>query len=161
MHYLVLIQAIEVLPRLFDEVHVPTQVMEELEHSRTPARVKQWVGSPPPWLHVNTPSTSLPASVHLDPGEAQAIALAKELGADAVLIDERKGRRIAQEHGLLAVGTLAVLELAAERKLLELKPALQALSATTFYISESYLQDALRRDETRKHAEGDRSDRQT
>src|SRR5690242_18138930 len=38
----------------------------------------------------------------------------------AILMDERKGRRIAREHGLDPIGTITVLELAAERGLLDL-----------------------------------------
>jgi predicted nucleic acid-binding protein len=127
LNYLVLTGAIDVLPRLFGEIHVPTQVMDELKRSRAPAPVKQWSNSPPQWLRVSTPSTTITTSVRLDPGETQAIALATELRADTVLIDERKGRRVAEEHGFDAVGTLTVLELAAERKLLDLKPTLEAL----------------------------------
>jgi hypothetical protein len=88
--------------------------------------------------------------VPLDPGEVQAIALAKELQAEAILIDERKGRRVANEHGLNAVGTLNVLEFAAERKLLELKPTLEALRRTTFYITDEYIDAALQRDSARR-----------
>ena len=80
----------------------------------------------------------------------QAIALAKELQADAILIDERKGWRVASEHGLIAVGTLNVLEFAAERKLLDLKPVLEALRRTTFYITDEYINAALQRDAARQ-----------
>jgi predicted nucleic acid-binding protein len=153
LNYLVLINAIDVLPKLFGEIHVPTQVMDELKRSRAPAPVKQWAYSPPQWLRVSTPAITITTSVRLDPGETQALALARELGADAVLIDERKGRRVAAEHGFSAVGTLAVLQFAAERKLLELRPALDALRATTFYITDAYVQAALQRDAARKKAD--------
>lgn len=46
---------------------------------------------------------------HLDPGEAEAIALAVELRADRILIDESEGRRIAAENALRPVGVLGVL----------------------------------------------------
>ena len=45
----------------------------------------------------------------LDPGEAGAIALAHELEADRLLIDERAGRRIAQDYGLKIRGLLGIL----------------------------------------------------
>ena len=65
-------------------------------------------------LEVSTQQTTLAASIRLDPGESQGNSLAEEFGAKAILIDERKGRRIAEKRGLDAIGTLTVLEFAAE-----------------------------------------------
>jgi hypothetical protein len=45
----------------------------------------------------------------LDSGEQEAITLALELQADALLIDELKGRKAAKQHGLKIVGVLGVL----------------------------------------------------
>jgi predicted nucleic acid-binding protein len=149
LNYLILIEAIDVLPIVFREVYIPPQVVAELQRSRTPDVVKRWIQSPPDWLHVSTPTTTIVPSIRLDPGEVEAIALAKELHADSILIDERKGWRVAKEHGLDAIGTLTVLEFAAERKLLDLKPALEALRRTTFYISDEYIKAALKRDAAR------------
>ncbi|MEX0642189.1 MAG: hypothetical protein WD468_05785 [Pirellulales bacterium] len=152
LNYLILIHAIDVLPRLFSDIYVPTKVMEELKRAGTPGLVKSWAASPPPWLNVATPLVAIMTSIQLDPGELQAIALAKELHAETILIDERKGRRVASEHGLNAVGTLNVLEFAAERKLVELKSTLQALRQTTFYITDEYIEAALQRDAARQGA---------
>jgi predicted nucleic acid-binding protein len=102
--------------------------------------------------------TVLVTSLRLDSGEAQAIALAKKLGADAVLIDERKGRRVAVEHGLNAVGTVAVLEFAAERGMLDLRMTLEALRTTMFFISVAYIESALQRDAARRRAEHNQPD---
>jgi predicted nucleic acid-binding protein len=44
----------------------------------------------------------------LDPGEAEAICLAKQLGAIA-LIDEKAGRKIAAREGVKCIGSLYVL----------------------------------------------------
>jgi predicted nucleic acid-binding protein len=150
LNYLVLIKAIEILPKLFLEIHVPTRVVEELDRPQTPEAFIQRVRARPEWLRVSTPSTALAASIRLDPGESQAIALAEELGAKAILIDERKGRRIAEQRGLAAIGTVTVLEFAAERHLLDLRTALGALRQTTFYITDEYIDAALARDTARK-----------
>lgn len=48
-------------------------------------------------------------SKYLDPGEAEAIILAKELNAEFLIIDERKGRQIAEDYGLRIIGLLGVL----------------------------------------------------
>jgi predicted nucleic acid-binding protein len=153
LNYLVLINAIEVLPILFGDIHVPPMVMEELKRSHSPALVRQWAKSPPAWLIVSAPTKTFNTSVRLDPGETQALSLATELGADIVLMDDRKGRRVAEELGLHAVGTVAVLEFAAERKLLEAANSLEALRLTTFYITDEYIAAALERDAARKLAD--------
>ena len=45
----------------------------------------------------------------MDLGEAEAIVLARELGADWVLMDEKKGRRKLTQMGLKKIGTLGIL----------------------------------------------------
>lgn len=150
LNYLVLINAIDVLPVLFREVHIPPKIVEELQRSRAPEIVKSWASSLPAWLRVESPITMLVTTVRLDPGEAQAIALAKELNADVILIDERKGRRVARENGLKTVGTLTVLEMAAELELLDLKTAMDNLLGTTFHVAAEQINAALERDAARK-----------
>lgn len=150
LNYLILINAVDVIPSLFREVHVPAKIIEELQRLRAPAPVRAWAAAPPSWLLVTNPTTALETSIRLDPGEAQAIALAKELRADVILIDERKGRHVAKALGLRAAGTLTVLEMAAESRLLELGVAIDALRRTTFHIADEHIQAALERDAARK-----------
>jgi len=64
------------------------------------------------WLKVRTPSQQgLLAALRgsLDEGEAEAIALASELRAHLLLIDETEGRAAARALGLAVTGTLGVL----------------------------------------------------
>jgi predicted nucleic acid-binding protein len=81
----------------------------------------------------------------LDWGEAETIALALELKADLVLLDEREGRRAAQRLGLHVVGVVGVLvEAKANDALDALRPHLDALRQTAgFYLSESLYRHAL------------------
>jgi predicted nucleic acid-binding protein len=72
--------------------------------------------------------------------------LAHELNADLILIDERKGYKVAIARGLKVVSTLAILEEAGSRKLLDFEAALQQLErGTSFYVTEEVLQDARKR----------------
>lgn len=45
----------------------------------------------------------------LDAGESEAIALAKEINAELILLDERDARKIAQSLSLKTLGTVGVL----------------------------------------------------
>ena len=64
----------------------------------------------------------------LDAGEAEAIALALETGAELLLMDERLGRETAAHLGLRYVGVIGVLVEAKHKGLVSaLKPQLDAL----------------------------------
>ena len=87
----------------------------------------------------------------LDEGETAAIALAISLGADLLLMDDRKGVIVARGKGLRVTGTLGVLDIAAERGLVNFAQAVARLRGTTFRIPEALLDSLLK-----KHAqEGD------
>jgi len=47
--------------------------------------------------------------ISLDAGEAEAIALAKEIGADLVLLDDSDGRNIAKSVGIMFTVTIGIL----------------------------------------------------
>lgn len=133
LHYLVLIDHIEVLQRLFGAVAVPAAVIGELRHPNAPAAVRAWAAAPPPWLAVHPDPVERPASLPpLDPGELSAITLAEVLGARLLLIDERAGTAAARNRGLETVGTVGLLSRAAEAQLLDLAQAVAALRATNF-----------------------------
>jgi predicted nucleic acid-binding protein len=150
LNYLVLINAVDVLPKLFKDVYTTHAVLEELSHPMAPEQVRQWAKSPPAWLKVADPVSRLPSTASLGPGEAAAISLAKERGIAEVLIDERQGTKVAHQEGLVPLPTLAVLERAAERKLLELDPAIEKLKSTNIRISKELFDAALARDALRR-----------
>lgn len=114
LNYLVLIDAVEVLPRLYQRVFVPPAVRDELTQPKTPEPVRLWMAQHPSWLEVVTPTFSLdPSLSHLDKGETQAITLAMEHRAELLMIDDRDGAIAARERGLTVTGTLGVLDRAA------------------------------------------------
>lgn len=130
LNYLILVGEVDVLPKLFGRVVAPTQVIAELCDSRSPEVVRAWAQQPPSWLEVRSDAGPLPPGV--GPGEGAAIALARELHADFVLIDERRGHLVATSLGLDVLGLIGVLLLAGERSLLDINAVGSRLSRTSF-----------------------------
>jgi predicted nucleic acid-binding protein len=142
VHYLILIGHINLLPRLFERVILPGVVLTELSHELAPVPVQRWARAAPAWLEVaESPATTLSAGIHK--GEAAAIALASQLRADLLLMDDRKGVIAAERQGLNVTGTLGVLDLAAERGLIDFAETVTALKLTSFRMPLALLGELL------------------
>lgn len=108
---LLTIHRVDLLPVLFGEVIIPPAVEMELRrfHEQLPGFLK--VLRPTDEVHL------LNLCHELDVGEAEAICLARELGADRLLFDERRGREIALREGLRIIGVVGILVLAKRKGL--------------------------------------------
>lgn len=135
---MILIGEIETLARLFGRDFIPPAVLRELQHPRTPPAVAEWARNPPGWLEVRTPEADLHLAI--GPGEDEAISLAIELGHATLLADDRKACLAAKGRGLTVLGTVAILALADEARLLEFEEAIARLRATSFYLDELVLE---------------------
>ncbi len=144
LHYLVASEAIEILPALFQEVLIPPTVHLELQHQKTPARVREWAQQLPAWVKVQSPSV-IDDSLNVDQGEKEAICLAREVKAVAILMDDRKGRAEAVRCGLRVAGTIGLLEAAANRGLVNFAAVIQRLRQTNARLDEEVIQAALAR----------------
>jgi predicted nucleic acid-binding protein len=137
----------DLLPLLFREVLVPPEVAGEFQ--RLAAEVSRFKGLQlPSWIRQQACS-SVPESLRvegLDPGETAALALALEIGADAVLVDERRGHEVALQLGLIPLGLISILLRAkAGGHLLRVSPILDALRRDAkFWLSDELCKKALR-----------------
>ena len=147
--YLHLIGEIELPPALFAEIHLPAAVYDELCHPQAPQAVREWAFAHPDWLKIASapgiPELLDSETASLDNGERAAIRLAQLIGADLVLMDERKGVRISLRKGFEVTGTLGILDLAARRGLIDLIEAFDLLKATNFRYRPQMLDDMLAR----------------
>ena len=81
----------------------------------------------------------------LGPGEAEAIALSRQVGADRVVMDDLDGRRFARRLGVVPVGTLGLLLAARLRgDLPSLRTEIERLRAGGFRVSPALVEAVLR-----------------
>ena len=143
LHYLILIEQVDLLRRLYSEVVIPEAVLAELSRPGAPDVVSGWLLTPPEWLRMMPVSVEEIANVteSLDLGERAAIALAQTMRADLLLIDEAAGRREASRRHLRFTGTLGVLRAAAENGFVDVKDVLRRLQATNFYLAPTLIEE--------------------
>jgi|688.fasta_scaffold93050_2 hypothetical protein len=130
---------LDLLPKLFGKVVIPQGVFDELQVGEHPAaQLVQNLS----WLEVVTVDNQqlvreLQQSFKLDLGESEAIALAEEISASQLLIDERAARKVAMARKLPLIGTVGILLLAKRRGLLDsVKDVLDEMKAQGMRISD-------------------------
>ena len=57
LNYLVLIDAVHVLPSLYGRILIPPEVLDELRDESGPKAVQAWAASSPQWLEVRKPAS--------------------------------------------------------------------------------------------------------
>lgn len=122
--------------RLFPEVVVPEEVRQELLVGASPDR--QQLAEALAEAHIH-PCQGLPDRLlraELDIGEAAVISAALELGISAVIIDERKARRVASYvYGLQVKGTAGLLVEAKNRGMIEtVRPYLDGMIQGGYFL---------------------------
>ena len=146
VNYLLLIGHIDILPALFEKVILPVAVKDELSNPDTPVSVRDWMADPPSWVEVHqTMSPIVDVSLReLGVGETEAIALATELHADLLLMDDRRGVKAALQRGLAVTGTMGLLTRAARQGILDLADAFERLKNTNFRYWQEIMDAMLR-----------------
>jgi len=119
---------------------VPPAVLQELNHPAAPPAISVWANSPPAWLAVQSPALIPPRFNSLDFGERQALALAKEIHADFVLLDDKVARRFAESEALRVKGTLGVVADAAKAGLLNFRATVETLQKSTMHLDVNLAQ---------------------
>ena len=140
------IDHLEILKKIFEEVIVPEPVHHEIMQGG-----KDFAGlgfyRKATWIKVESladPIEPLLGTL-LDKGEASVIHLAREKGADFVLIDERKARKIARKiYGNRVVGSARILVEAKHRGLISnVREALEGMRSAGYWIHDDIVKTAL------------------
>lgn len=141
------IQRFDVLHQIFGKIFIAQAVYDEAVVSgREVGGAKNEV-SAARWIETVSVKDRLAVDVlldELDLGEAETIVLARELNADWVLMDEKKGRRKLTQLGTSKMGTIGVLLKAKEIGLIPvLRPDVERLRRTGFSISQNVIDSVL------------------
>lgn len=138
---------LELLPSLFGEVTIPEAVRRECEHEGAPQALRDWIASPPAWVRLSAdPETVLQETANLGPGEASAISLAwQQRWNSRLILDEKRGRRVAGALGLQMTGVMGIIGEAAKRGFVDFEDAVSRLESVGFHLSEAVVEAVRRR----------------
>jgi uncharacterized protein len=125
---------LDILTSLFVKIIVPPEVSREFSGTFD-------------WLEVVDLGNKTLANLLLlvvDSGEAEAIALASELGL-RLIVDDKQARSAARQMGIEVIGTVGLLIIAKKRGMIsDLKPVLDELEQNKFFIGKQLRAEALK-----------------
>lgn len=132
---------LDLLWQLYDEVIIPTAVLDEIaaKPGKEAKRIRALIRSRRFRLGRATKRALKGVPGDLGAGEREALALAVERRADLVVLDDQQGRRVARERGLAVTGTIGILLEARERGLISsLRGELDRLIEAGLWINEVF-----------------------
>lgn len=131
---LALIDCLNILSELFGDVYIPNAVWEELSKDKTSQYYQQITTFFKDRVKPISGFNEL--SFIMDYGESESVTLYRELNANFLLIDDKKARTIAEALNIHCIGTLGVLIIAKERRLIDqLRPFFKMFLANKRYYS--------------------------
>ncbi|MBI5838728.1 MAG: DUF3368 domain-containing protein [Chloroflexi bacterium] len=132
---------------MFGEVYIPQAVYDETVIRGHEEGIAKQAVSSADWIRVVEAQDRLAVDVLLDEmdlGEVETIILAKEMNADWVLMDERKGRRKLSQLNIPKIGTIGILLKAKQLGLIPtLKPEIERLQKSGFGIAQAIVGEVL------------------
>ncbi|MEE8431788.1 MAG: DUF3368 domain-containing protein [Candidatus Desulfatibia sp.] len=131
---------LSILKSLYNSISIPSRVFEELKvSSHKPGTMALSEAINAGWIKIVELKQSSESSILrllIDAGEAESIQLALEKNARLLIIDDRKGRKIAKSRGIKVIGTGGILIMAKRAGILDrVSPVLNALSDAGYRLS--------------------------
>jgi len=138
----------DLLRMIFDVVYIAPSVYAGIHRGAgRPGSAEVQRGLAQGWLQIASEwdrSCVEALKIELGEGEAETIGLANAMRVDAILLDERKGRAVADRMGLPVLGTVGLLLLAKRQGAnLNLADSLHRLKAVGFRISDALVEKLL------------------
>lgn len=141
---LAILKKLNLLEQIFDRIWIPKAVYDEITMKDKPYSGELQRFSESRIKEVQNELAVRMLLNELDIGESEALVLALENNIDDILMDEYKGRRIAEAQGLSPIGTVGVLLQAKRKGFLEkVKPELDELMLHHRRISAALYNKAL------------------
>lgn len=135
---------LDLILKIYDEIKVPEAVYTEIVAPEKPQSDKLGVFLSDRVIKVDTNRWVLTAG-GLGRGEIEAMALYKQLSADALLIDDQRARVIAEHNQIYCIGALALLLLAKQRgKIEKVASYVEKLRQSSIYYGDDLLERVLK-----------------
>ncbi len=142
---LAIIEQLDLLRQLYQRVLVPPAVWDEVTVKGLGMPGAQAVAQLS-WLEIRKPEPQVlqPLSILVDPGEAEAIALAQTITDSIVLLDDSQARRVAERFHIPRIGTLGILRKAKKHGLIiAIRPYIEYLRANNIYMANNLVEAVL------------------
>lgn len=135
---------LDLLTDLYGDVYVPQAVYSEITQGDRPEsdKLRQY-------LREKVKKVNMDNYVYLDAyadiGETEAMLLYKQLSADILLVDDKKGRKIAKMNNIEVIGSLGILLKAKKAGLLsEVSSSLDRLKNSYIYLDQSLINEVIK-----------------
>ena len=134
-------EVIHLLPRLCDELVIPSGVVEEVHNVHVTDAGRLWLENdgrkfvqPPPPIHAAM------AQWRGGHGEAEVISWALLHPGFTAILDDRRARMLALRNNVSVIGSLRVIVIAKERGLIpQARPALEKLRGVGAYLTDELI----------------------
>ena len=136
-------KSLDLLEQLFGEVQVPKAVFDEVAISQKSESSELAIFLKGKVKTIET-SGYVYLDAYADAGETEAMLLYKQINADWLLIDDKRGKKVALINKIKTIGSLGVLLTAKKKDLITaVKPKLDLLAKSNLYFSPDLRQTVL------------------
>lgn len=135
---------LDLLQKIIGYILIPDAVWREVTQAGNRLGAEEIRNAP--WVESRRVRTIPPELIPLlDPGETEAIALAEEITASELLLDERAARAIATARGVNIIGTAGLLARAKQRGFVTaVRPFLEHMQVEGFRYSRRFVEGFLK-----------------